>query len=810
MVKIIEEIRKPSFAEQFGKSISAGISGAGQLGKEYQRVKDEKAKKTADRLKGFSITFDKYLKAYKEEIPGQISKVDKEAIMLKARKFVEEGADPEEAIRFAWQEAMTGKTENKEQTFFEKLQQNYQENRKKESEFISWLGDQAYGAGAKMLGGVAGLAQFPLSVLSELGRYGRKGLYKAFGLSDEEIEQKEKKYASDIKAGEEATGIIAPMGGTTLPEALAKATKGASVAQTPAQRIIQGAVAGPEGIIASGAEEAAKGLGLPESVQTAVGISTFILAGHGQVPSKIANFAKNAVKRAEKIAQKRNVPTEEIIKEAEATGNVDIDKVNEGNGREIQKLNRSLNDIESKTSQAFKESEKFAQKEHEKIRQETARKLAISPLEKYYTPTKVEPKTAEGRLAKQLREAPIKQRRDEILKEIKQPEFLRKSPLEQEAKLHELKEAEFELKWGKKPTTQAEIEAQIEKQHNEIREYLTNPSSEKIKKVQKQLQKDKEVIKEAQVLAERGELPGPRVIDEFIKIHEQYLKGYDRLANELADFIQKNKGNKQKAAQVARADELQKLINDMAEAGKAKVTMQIDKRKALGALERPSGAFYKSQLKDLHGDIDNFNKQLFKVNRILSPESIKTAKVAKREIGKVQPKTEKVASEVKKTIENPTKENIEKVSEETGTKEETLGEYLKRMTQGKKEIAKNPTEEKTESMMNYMIFPKIRTLKKQIRNGIILASVSNISEEVFGFQIPKSLLYTLSGSLGVYGGTATTAINQGVQWMFNSMHANELKRLRNNPEEFRKAINKIEKKYTKTRYNKILKMMKQP
>ena len=815
MVQILPGV--PSFGTQISRSLGTRFSkGLGQAAEFAQKMALEKSKRTAAKLKGFSNTFNKYLKGFKEDIPGQIDLPTREAMMLEARKLVEEqDIDPEEAIRQVWQKSILDQEQLAEfedqqresargETFSEKFKRQLSPQVP-----LKNVGEAALRAGATMTGGAAGLVQFPLSVLSELGRYGRKGIYKAAGLSDEEIEEREKKFRSDIAAGEEATGIINPLAGTSLTEGLAKATGGRSMPRTGAQRILQGAVAGPEGILAAGAEEAAKGLGLPESVQAVTGLATFILAGRGQVGSKIGSFAKDSVKKAEKIADKVQSTPEAVLKDISEKAGVDMEKVNAGEGREIQKLNRALNETEQKTSKAFQESEKFSKVEAEKARKEAAEKLTQSPLEKYYEPTTKEPKTPEGKLAKEARQAPIKERRDRIILEIKDPAFLEKSPMEREAKLHELKEAEFELKWGKKPITQAELEAQIEKQHAEMREYITDPTASKVKKIQESIQKDLDAIKDAEKLIARGELPGPRVIDEFIKIHQEYLKGYEKLANELQEFVRKNKPIKGREAKVQRAQELENLVNRMAESAKAKIVNQVDKRKALGMLEKPSGAFLKNQLKDLFGDIQEFQKQVFKVNKVLSPESMKTAKIAKREIGKVPPKTEKVASDTKSTIENPTEKNIVKTAKEIGTSEENLGEFIQNVRSEAKEIAKEPTEKKAEAVAKKLYFPNFSKLAKNARNGIILGTVGVLAEEGLGFKIPRGILSGVGAAWGITGSSFTYGVQGKLQEIFDNQHADELRELRNKPEEFRAELKRLEKKYSKKRLNKIVKIMKE-
>ena len=259
----------------------------------------------------------------------------------------------------------------------------------------------------------------------------------------------------------------------------------------------------------------------------------------------------------------------------------------------------------------------------------------------------------EGQLAKEMRQAPIKETIERLESFMKTPEFQALEPMQREAILQELREAQFELKWGRKPVSQAALKLQISKQHAEMREYISDPTAEKIGKIKKQLAKDKDAIREAEKIAARGELPGARVVDEFIKIHDEYLKGYEKLATELAEFSRKNQAVKGREKEVKRANELIELLKEMAEVGHAKVALQTEKRKALGVLEKPSGAFYKHQLRDLFGEIENFQKQLVKTQHILSPEAKKTFKIGKEKLVRFILKLRKLLRHMKKASINP-------------------------------------------------------------------------------------------------------------------------------------------------------------
>ena len=823
--------RNPSLKSQFISAFSKGLSEGVE---NYHKEESDKKKKTAEKLKGFSGTFDKYVKAFKEELPGQIDKKTKEEMMLKARKLIESGEadDPEEAIRNVWDSVLESKRqESPEETssFGQSLRKGLsplmggasglaQALTPKGKYGIKDFGEDLYGAAAKLGDEALGAYEFPKDVAREAATL---------------VGGKSEKMAPYIKAAKIAINLIDPLSrgnglaSDSLREDLAKFTKGASIPRNSSERIAQGSIFGIPGILGKGVSEAAAQLNLPQWVQEIAGLSAFILAGHGNLGGRMATniqgFAKHAMKRAEKIGAKVGAPPEEILAESARQANVDMEKVNAGEGREIKKLNDALTIADKKAAETFEKSEKFNRKAREEIRQETQKKLYQSPLEKYYEPTVKEPTTEQGKLAKQMRQEPIRIKRDILLKEIKEPQFLEKSDMERRAKLSELKEAEFELKYGKKPTSHADIEKQIETQHAEMREYLHNPTAPKIEKIQKQIKLDQAAIAEAERLTARGELSGPRVVDEFIKIHDQYLEGYDALSKELSDFISKNKEAKTHPEKIKRAHDLKDLIDKMAEVGRAKVKIQMDKRKALGALEKPSGAFYKNVLRELKPEVDNFQKQLFKVNRVLTQESVKAKRIGKREIGKIErspnkpfqthtekANTEKIASETKEAINEPTPENKEKLAKETGTTSENIGNWLNRILKARAKIKANPTEQTVLGKVKDFVFPRsLKKLGKQVINGLIIGTTSSILEEGLGVKIPIGILASLYATAGIGGSSFTFGVRSLVQYALNHMYAEDLKKHRYDSAKFREKTQKLNKKYSKIRLNKIMKIVKE-
>ena len=90
---------------------------------------------------------------------------------------------------------------------------------------------------------------------------------------------------------------------------------------------------------------------------------------------------------------------------------------------------------------------------------------------------------------------------------------------------------------------------------------------------------------------------------------------------------------------------------------------------AMKAIEGPSGAFYRNQIKSLRNDVAEFQKDFFSQPKVKRPETLKTEKVGPAEIKEFG----KLVDEIK---QNPTPKKLEDLAEKTQVSKESLKEAL--------------------------------------------------------------------------------------------------------------------------------------
>lgn len=615
------------------------------------------------------------------------------------------------------------------------------------------------------------------------------------------------------------------------------------------ERIAAGYPLGPSGLVGGAAEEAAKGLGIPEDIAPLANIAGLGLGAKFIEPKLMQSLFKlgerlpnfKATKEAAKTA---GTTSEKIVEEAASNlkgRGVDLTKVAEGDAAAVKEFNKEL----KKTAEIYKEAEQFHAKDALKRRAETAEKLKESPLEKYYAPKKE--KGVKGQAAEELRTAPLKERVQALEPEVKQAyrQMLSSENALRNAKgkatedvlarlkanaemnrlnhskmLNELRNTEFEIRNRKPPATTEELSAQIEKSFGELREGIKNPSAEKLQEARKKLQDDKDLIDMAQKLVKRGEIPGPEAFDEYIKIHQQYNKAYGDLQKELSEFIKDNQTSAM-TQQVDNARKLRDLVKDMQKASEAKVVNQIDKRKSMRALDKPSGAFLRNMLKDLKKEIDAFQKQFFHVNNITHPGEAKVAKVAKEAIKTDIPA---IAKDAAKATKNPTAENIQKVASETGLPAKDAKSFI----EGLKEDAKvgankvkngTATEEDVRALLRKIMnrYHNLPYLKKSVVGGTVLGAVQALGEEYFGYKISTTQATLAAAALGSYAGKGKVGVGgaavgtiagmvfKQIRNFFENAEADKLRTMRNTPE-FNVYRKELEERYGKTKANRIIKL----
>lgn len=631
-------------------------------------------------------------------------------------------------------------------------------------------------------------------------------------------------------------------------QAYDKLTGGRGLPQNAIERIVAGYPLGPSGLVGGAAEEAALGLGAPEELAPLANIAGLGVGAKFVEPKLMQSLFKYAeklpfFKSAKEVSKASGVPAETIVQEAASSlqgRGVDLTKVAEGDAAAVNEFNKEL----KKTADIYKETEQFHAKDALKRRAETAEKLKESPLEKYYAP-KEEP-GVRAQASEELRTAPLKERVAQLEPEVKHAyrqmlssENALKSArgkasedvlarlqanvemnrMNHSKMLNELRNTEFTIRNRKPPTTTEEIGAQIEKSFAELREGIKDPTSSKLDKVREKLQKDKDVIEMAQKLLKRGEIPGPEVFDEYIKIHQQYNKAYGDLQKELSEFIKDNQ-NVAMQQQVDNARKLRDIVKDMQKAGEAKVVNQIDKRKSMRALDKPSGAFLRNMLKDTKKEIDAFQKQFFNVKNLTHPGEAKVAEVAKKAIKTDMPA---IAKDAAKATKNPTTENIQKVAAEAGLPAKDTKSFI----EGLKADAKigadkvksgTATEADIQQMFKKIMdkYHKLPYFKKSLVGGLVLGTVQGIGEEYFGYKVSATQAGLAGAAIGSYGGKKGVGLGgagvgavagivfKQIRNFFENAEADKLRSKRNSPE-FNVYRKELEERYGKTKSNRIMK-----
>ena len=547
----------------------------------------------------------------------------------------------------------------------------------------------------------------------------------------------------------------------------------------------------------------------------------------GPAVKAATDFIKKIPKAYESVkaavaGSKGAVTEEKIVEKAvqnlEARG-VSVLKAAEGDSKALNEIQKET----AKVADTYKQAEKYNAKEVEKIRSEKEVKLAQSPLEEYYAPKKVVEHRPETLAKEEERIKPlelkIKQNErslrnlqyeilnsENYLKEnahkLNEAERTRiqalidNNKLQHQKHLNEIRSAEFEMKYGKPPATTSEIKAQIEKSFEEIRAGIKDATADKVKKLEKALEQNKQVVETAERLVARGELPGPPVFDEFIKIEQEYVKAYGDLIDELSTFIKENKGEKALAGEVANAQKLKQLIQQTREQAKASIVNQTDKRKAMKTLSGASGALWKNLLKDVRKDVDSFQKDWASVRKTLSPQEIRTSEAAKKAISTEKPTPkpleaggEAKAAAAKKNADAELKDQIS-----------SFGQKFKSGKSTEKDVVK--AEKATNRYLQ-----RLSGLPGKLARGAIIGSLQSIFEEYTGIKIPVGILgAAVPGNIigrgaGVLGAAYAHKLTNK---LFDYIEEQKLRELRNT-EDFHKHRMELEKRYSKARVNRIVK-----
>lgn len=709
-------------------------------------------------------------------------------------------------------------------------------------EFVPSSWEQAWedvkGASAQAVHGVAKGVDFIPDAQNAI-KYGVRKLFsKIKGESDEEFWKNEDRLEAETKAEEKKLGHPLPLSnhGTKLSEYVDQKSGGRGQPRNAADRTIQaGLGAGPPGAAVQGAKEVQDELGieLPAPVQAALDAFEYVVAIKSgkniKLPSLKAN--KRILSNAERVAAETGMKVEEVIEKARQESGADLQKAQAGDATEINKLNNRITK-QAPGSEKVTKTEKtvFNPKAAIKQREAFAEKVKDSPIADYLAAeravehrpetiakqkeiietnqpkiTKLEKDIAADKADLRQMQLSRKEHSGNALERIESNILHKERSIQK--KMDELKDLQYEMKYFRKRPTEAEIDLAVKKSAEAIVEEARNPTAEGQKAIERQLELDKKYIEKAQKLIERGELPGDLYPDTHIKMKQKYLDGYQAMIRELQQEIRSLKNAKdaaslQKIAQNKTAiEQLQKRAKRL----ESDIVNHKDKLKAVRALEGPSGAFYKNQMKGMHQDLAQFKHDFFKYHKDKTVKQQITEKTAEPAIKETGKKFEEAKKAAQKAAENPTKENVKEVADKTGTSEKSVAEVFEEVHK-----ATEKAEQGTATDADAMRLAK--NLHKWAAGGA-LAGITGVfqalAEHEWGFKPKASWIRLFTGeaiSRVPILGHVYDFVREGLEQKTAQTISDET---RGKVRERFEAIKKLREKYSTSKANRILKVMQE-
>lgn len=779
MVTILDSV--PSFGQSIGKAlggglgegISKGAEFAQKMGVKRQQDLQKNLSKVIPGIKSHLSLFDKNKNFDAEKIAE---------LEQRAKKYIGMGARSDEAISQAFQDM------NK----IESQETDQQQGSSWTDDFISpsktWENMKRIPALAGRA--ITSLVDFPFQI-GKKANYAGQGNFK------------------------------------TLTDYYDELTGGKGIPQNAPERIASGAVLGLPGIAAAGVEEGLHQMGAPDWAQTAGGIATFILSGRAKVPQ----FNKIAME-AEKVASETGKSIEEVIELAAKKAKVNPEAIAEGDANSIRSLKEKITEA-PKISNKVSESPKtvFNKKVAQRERRIFGEKLAESPLDEYYN---IKSKEIEKQSSKRpetiAREKEIRatlapeekklfedirykkedlSRIDKARKRLIGQDKARVDTLYQhrvrsiEEATDKLKDVQYQMKYGRARPSEAEINAQIDDSVKRFKEGIENPNPENIKALERQLELDKKYIERASKLEKRGELSGEIRPDTFLRMKSKYLEGYKAAINESKQTINalKQADDPRASSSIAKEKQFIDTLNNRIKRLEADIVNQKDNIKAMRALEKPSGAFYKQQLKNLKRDDALFKNDLFKQNKLKSPEDLKVTRTYTQNSPDV-----KLGEEVAK---NPNAENLKKASEQTGKSEESIKQELKKggkeFQQAAKEINSGTLTPNTESKL----LKWFKNFTKAMGIGIAAGGLLGLADEVLGIHLNSTLYRRALSSAGFKNLGPITIGRDAVRGIFDNAQADKLESLRSDFSAYNQYISKMRKSYGESKVRRVNKILKE-
>lgn len=714
MVNVLPELGKrrgfgETFSENFSSAFNKSLERAEKLSGERRRIRERVPTSLRSNLSLYDQ--DKSIRSRPEEI---------DRIKRKMYELVDQGYDPEDAFSLAYHGEENGEipgaNEKKSPSTAEKLSQ--------------------FGEDVK-IGGLKGIRPF-----IHLG--------------------------SALKSPQQLMleAIEGPPEKTALTE-FDRLTEGKGKPTNVVERAIQGFPIGPAGVVQSYTEESLNVEGIPDWVREGAGFLAFVgTAGRsGRMPQlKLAN---GVMRDAKKLAKTTGKPVESLIDEAVSASGTDLRKIAAGDIAETEKFSAVLPQVAERVkttprntfnpSKAIEERELFGKRVKE------------SPLGEYYEHLAKDQKRLASRkpstiAAEEARIAQLRpieteayaavQREGDALRQLRgRGEKMREVEAQQSklaSEVEKLRDIKYEIKHGKKRESLAELQKKAEESIQGLRQEAASPTLEGQATLAKQLANDQKYLDRAAMLAERGSLPSEFSPDTFLKIKEKYAQAYREAASMQREAMKSLKGE-----ELESAKRFMKYLDQRSSRALADIINQRDRIAAMRRLEKPSGAFFKQQLKETRKDIDAFKKDFFRVKRLR---------------GDLERKTEKAFS---KSMTPREEVKVEQVKEKLGDLIKEKPELFESAKLGNREAQK-----KIESEMTKWI----RGLGIAAGSGALIGSIQAAVEEIFGYRPTVSMITKIIGAPGYAALGIGPLVRNTLREFFEKEDVERLKRAKPGPE----------------------------
>ncbi len=427
-------------------------------------------------------------------------------------------------------------------------------------------------------------------------------------------------------------------------------------------------------------------------------------------------------------------------------------------------LTRAINDVSkeySKAGDVFEKTEKarVGKEQLEETRaekKELAKQIRKEPIEKILEPEKLSKKVIEAQKEVDATETKIEQQNKNI--ESLERNIEKAKPSDQKTRERAVGLAKEEigrlekqavtqkavLKSREKPKTipqtQVELATAIEKHNKQLVEISKDPLGTLADSWKKMFSEDQKYQNRLEEALKRGELPEPKHLDSHIRPLLPYLKSYKELLKNVQRQIKELQNAKGTESAKSRKElgALEKNLNTNIRINEAK--QKLHKRKLyVRQLARGKGRAYLKQLvKNLGTTAKEFKKDFIKTKELLDSSTAKTVKVSQKALKK----------SIEQVSKNPTKQNIEKLSIDSGLSKEEITEVNKKGQELAKE-AKQSIEKgepfdkflkKIKDILEEFKEENIPTIKKAAKGALFFGGIQYGIEKAFGYKPSYSFL----------------------------------------------------------------------